>query len=363
MHKKTALVYCEGNFGTMDGKTANGLIRNSGNYRIAGVIDSTKKGQDTGEYLEQKPNGIPFFNSIENAFETIDKVPDQFIYGMAPSAGLLKGYERKIVMQAMEYGMNIVNPLHEFFTEDQEFTQQAAKYGVQMQDIRKPAAKKDMHLFSGRSLQIDTPIIAVLGTDSAVGKRTTSVLLEEALENAGLTVAFIATGQTGLIQGKKYGVAIDAIPSQFMTGEIEHQMLRAYDELQPDVMIVEGQGALSHPAYISSCAIIRGSRPGSVIIQHPPNRKNLGDFDYMPMPTLQSEMDLIESFSSAKVAAISINHENMTEVEVRNTIAEYEDKYQMPATDVLTFGCDKLVAEIFKTYPQLEKKRLKAYSN
>lgn len=362
MLRKTALVYCEGNFGTMDGKTANGLIRSSGNYTITGVIDSTKTGQDTGWYLEEKVNNIPFFASLKEATAHLNAVPDQFIYGMAPSAGLLKPHERNIVLEAMELGMNIVNPLHEFFTEDEEFMKQSLKFGVSIQDIRKPAAKKDMHLFSGRSLDIATPIVAVLGTDSAVGKRTTSVLLEEALEKEGLKVAFIATGQTGLIQGKKYGVAIDAIPSQFMTGEIEHQILRAYDELQPDIMIVEGQGALSHPAYISSCAIIRGSRPGSVIMQHPPKRKNLGDFDYMPMPTLESEIALIESFSAAKVTAISINHENMTNLEVRNTITDYETKFGLPATDVLTYSCDKLVDSIFKTYPQLEEKRSNVFS-
>ncbi|WP_147804232.1 DUF1611 domain-containing protein [Alkalicoccus halolimnae] len=354
---KTALIYCEGNFGTMDGKTANGLIRSSGNYTIAGVIDSTKTGEDTGQCLENKTNGIPFFTSLENAFELLEHVPDQFIFGMAPSAGLLKSHEREVVLKAMERGMDITNPLHEFFTDDSEFRQQAAKYGVQMTDVRKPPEKKDMHLFSGRILDIKTPIVAVLGTDSAVGKRTTSVLLEEALENAGLKVAFIATGQTGLIQGKKYGTAIDAIPSQFMTGEIENQVLRAHDELQPDIMIVEGQGALSHPAYISSCGIIRGSRPGSVIIQHPPKRENLGDFSYMPMPSLESEMELIESFSCAKVTAISINHENMTASEVQNTITDYEKRYDMPTTDVLQFGCGKLVRTIFDTYPQLENKR------
>nr|WP_090843221.1 DUF1611 domain-containing protein [Alkalicoccus daliensis] len=361
--KKTALIYCEGNFGTMDGKTANGLIRSSGNYIISGVIDSSKAGRDTGEVLEGKTNGIPFFESIEEALTVLPAVPDQFIYGMAPSAGLLKEHERNIVLKAMERGMNIVNPLHEFFTEDEVFIQQSQKFSIEIQDIRKPPAKKDMHLFSGRSLDINTPIVAVLGTDSAVGKRTTSVLLEEALEKEGLTVAFIATGQTGLIQGKKYGVAIDAIPSQFMTGEIENQILKAYEELNPDIMIVEGQGALSHPAYISSCAIIRGSRPGSVIMQHPPKRENLGDFPYMPMPTLESEIALIESFSSAKVTAISINHENMTNMEIRNTITDYETKFGLPATDVLTFSCDKLVASIFKTYPLLEEKRSTVLSN
>jgi uncharacterized NAD-dependent epimerase/dehydratase family protein len=361
--KETAIIYCEGKFGTMDGKTANGLIRSSRNYQIVGVIDSTKIGIDSGKYLEGEENGIPFFESLDSAFEYLPKTPDQFIYGIAPSEGLLKNDERNILLKAMEHGLNIVNPLHEFFTDDEEFMKYSLQYGVQINDVRKPPRKKDLHLFSGRILNIETPIVAVLGTDSAVGKRTTSVLLENALIDRGLNVAFVATGQTGLIQGAKYGVAIDAIPSQFMTGEIENQVLRAYENEQPDIIIIEGQGALSHPAYISSCGIIRGSRPGAVIVQHPPKRKHLGDFEFMEMPTLKSEIDLIEGFSMSKVIAVTINHENMSDEEICDAVTEYEQQLNLPTTDVLKFGCDKLIATLFENYPELKNKHNKAIVN
>ncbi|WP_028778602.1 DUF1611 domain-containing protein [Shimazuella kribbensis] len=356
--KETAIIYCDRKFGTMDGKTANGLIRNSKNYQIVGVIDSTKVGMDTGEYLEGEKNGILIFENLDHALENLPKQPDHFIYGIAPSEAFLKNDERNIVLKAMKNGMNIVNTLHEFFTDDEEFVTHSAKYGVKIRDVRKPPNKKDLHLFSGRILNVPTPIVAVLGTDSAVGKRTTSVLLEEALTKKGLKVAFVATGQTGLIQGAKYGVAIDAIPSQFMTGEIENQVMRAYENEDPDIIIVEGQGALSHPAYISSCGIIRGSRPGAVIVQHPPKRKSLGDFSFMEMPTLESEIELIETFSSSKVIAITINHEEMTDKEIQNTIADYEKQLKLPTTDVLQHGCDKLIESIFESYPALKKKRV-----
>ncbi|WP_416149054.1 DUF1611 domain-containing protein [Salipaludibacillus sp. HK11] len=354
--KKTALIYCEDHFGKMDGKTANGLIRSSRKYQILGVIDSTQVGMDTGEILENRKNGIPIFSSLEHALNILPSVPDQFIYGMAPSEAFLKNRERNIILNAMKQGMNIVNPLHEFFTQDDEFMKYASEYKVDITDVRKPSLKKDLHLFSGRVLNVKTPIVAVLGTDSAVGKRTTSVILEDALIEKGLNVAFIATGQTGLIQGAKYGVAIDALPTQFLTGEIENQVMRAYEEENPDIIIVEGQGALSHPAYISSCGIIRGSRPNAVIVQHPPKRKNLGDFSYMPMPTIQSEIDLIESFSITKVVAVTINHENMTANEIDDVIEVYEEQLKIPTTDVLEHGCDKLVATIYETFPSLHKK-------
>ncbi|MDL4839795.1 DUF1611 domain-containing protein [Aquibacillus rhizosphaerae] len=357
--KETALVYCESNFGSMDGKTANGLVRSSRKFEIVGVIDSTKAGMDAGVCLVGEKNGIPIFDSLGDALVNLTRVPDQFIYGIAPTEGFLKTEERSMLIHAMEQGINIINPLHEFFNDDAEFAICAKKNNVSILDVRKPAAKKDLHLFSGRILDIDTPIVAVLGTDSAIGKRTTSVLLEDALLEAGLNVAFIATGQTGIIQGAKYGVAIDAIPSQFMTGEIEHQILRAYDNDNPDIIVVEGQGALSHPAYISSVGIIRGARPGAIIVQHAPKRPRSGDFSYIEPTDVKSEINLIETFSKSKVIAITLNHENMTNEELTTTISEYEEDLKLPTTDALKFGCDKLVTSIFETFPELKSKQTK----
>lgn len=361
--KKTAIIYCENHFGTMDGKTANGLIRSSGKYQIVGVIDSTKAGMDSGTVLEGKVNGIPMFANIEDALLNLSSVPDQFIYGIAPADAFLKENERNVILEAMKQGMNIVNPLQEFLTDDEQFVQAALHYGVGIEDVRMPPLKKDLHLFSGRILHIDTPIVAVLGTDGAVGKRTTSVILEAALQEIGLKVAFIATGQTGLIQGAKYGVAIDAIPSQYITGEIENEIMKAFDDENPDIIIVEGQGALSHPSYISSSGILKGSRPGAVIVQHPPMRKVLGDFNFMPMPTVKSEIDLIENFSDSKVVAITINHENMTDQEIEDVVVAYENQLHLPTTDVLKHGSDKLVESVLTAFPQLANRQKKALLN
>lgn len=351
--KAKAIVYCENEFGKMDGKIANGLVRHSEKYDIVGVIDSSKVGMDTGEYLDGIKNGIPIFHDLDDAIERLEYLPKYFIYGVAPLEAFFTKEQRKIMFKAIEKGMDIVNGLHEFFTDDEEFKQKAEEYDVKIYDIRKPPAKKDLHLFSGRILKVNTPIVAVLGTDGAVGKRTTSVLLVEALKKEGLNVAFVATGQTGLIQGAKYGIAVDAIVEEFMTGEIENAVMEAQDMEDPDIIIVEGQGALSHPAYLSACAIVRGAKPKAIIVQHPPKRKSLGDFPYMPMPTLESEIELLEVFSRSKVIAITLNHEDMTDEEIKETIIEYEKKFQLPTTDTLKYGCEKLVRRIFKVFPEL----------
>jgi hypothetical protein len=60
----TAIVYCEANFGAIDGKTANGLVRHSERYEILSVIDSEKAGLDTGMVLDGKHNAIPICRDL-----------------------------------------------------------------------------------------------------------------------------------------------------------------------------------------------------------------------------------------------------------------------------------------------------------
>jgi len=350
-----ALVYSENEFGKIDGKVANGLARHSEKYEILGVIDSTKAGLDAGEYLDGIKNGIQVYSSIDDALENLNYVPEYFIYGIAPLASFLEQEQREIIFAAMKKGMNIVNGLPEFLTEDEEFIQKASKQGVKIFDIRKPPQRKDLHIFSGRINEVKTPVITVLGTDCAVGKRTTAVNLVEALNQEGLNAVFIATGQTGLIQGSKYGAALDVLTSGFATGEVENAIINACEIENPDIIVVEGQGALSHPAFTSSSAILRGAMPNAIILQHPPKRINHCDYPGIPMPTLESEIELLEVFSKSKVIAITLNHEDMTDEEVKNTIVEYEYRYELPTTDVLKHGSGKLVQTLFELFPELQK--------
>jgi len=213
-----------------------------------------------------------------------------------------------------------------------------------------------LHLFSGRIFDVETPIITVFGTDCAIGKRTTAIKLSEALRQKGLNVVFITTGQTGLIQGSKYGIAVDVLSSGFMTGEVENEIIKACETEHPDIIIVEGQGALSHPAFTSSTAIIRGACPKAIFVQHPPKRKNRCDYPRVPMPTLESEIELLETVSKSKIIGITLNHEDMTDEEINETITEYEEKFQLPTTDVLKYGCEKMVIKLFEVFPELSRK-------
>jgi uncharacterized NAD-dependent epimerase/dehydratase family protein len=351
--REKAIVYGEDQLGKLDGKVTNGLVRHSEKYEITGVTDSSKVGMDAGEYLDGVKNGIPVFRDIEDAIEQLKYVPKYFIYGIAPLASYLTKEQRETIFAAMKRGMNIINGLPEFLTEDEEFVEKANEYGVHIHDIRKPPPRKNLHIFQGSIFKVKTPIITVFGTDCAVGKRTSAVLLVEALRKRHLKTVFVATGQTGLLQGAKYGVAVDVLSSGFQTGEVENEIVKAEQEEHPDIFVVEGQGALSHPAFTSSTAIIRGARPKAIILQHPPRRRERCDFPGILMPTLESEIELIEIISGAKVIALTLNHEGMTDKEINDTVIEYENKYGLPTMDVLKHGCEKIESKLLKIFPEL----------
>jgi uncharacterized NAD-dependent epimerase/dehydratase family protein len=349
----TAVVYCEGQFGEQDGKTANGLVRHSERYEILSVIDSRRAGADAGQFLDGAPNGIPVLASLREAIAHAGHVPDFLICGVAPADGLLSPAQRVVLLDGIDRGMHVINGLHEFLNDDAEFVAAALLAEVTITDVRRPKETKDLKLFSGRIFDVTCPRIAVLGTDGAIGKRTTATLLVRALREQGINAVMVGTGQTTLIQGGTYGVALDALVPQFCSGEVENQVVAAFEGEDPDVIIVEGQGALSHPAYLTSAHILRGSRPAGVIVQHAPKRRVLGDFPMVAMPTASSEVRLIESFADTKVIGLTLNHEDMTDAEMSAAIIAYELELGVPATDPLTRPLGRLVDMVLLAFPEL----------
>jgi len=354
--QETALIYCEKEFGQVDGKTAAGLVRYSELYKITGVIDSRLAGQDAGKVLWGKANGIPLFYDLDEALRTLPKTPDCYIYGKAPLETSLCLEERHLMLDAMKKGMNLISGLHQFFSDDPEFLHVAAKSGVLIKDVRKPSKLEDLHVFTGKISEVKIPVVAVLGTDCACGKMTTAIELNRELNAQGIRSLMIATGQTSLMQGAKYGSSIDALISQFVIGELEHAILQAVEHDNPDIILIEGQSSVSHPAFMSSIGILKGCMPDSVILQHPPARQFRCDFPHLRMPSLDQEITLIESLSKAKVIALTLNHEMLNEQEIMCFVEQYEEQFGLPTTDVLTQGCQKLILALCNQFPELKLK-------
>lgn len=353
-------MYCEGQFACLDGKTANGLVRHCERYEIKAVIDHRCAGLDAGLVLDGVPNGIPIVSSLADALALPGPPLEMFIYGIAPAAGLLSRTDRAVMLAALKSGLNLVHGLRIYLNDDDVFAHAARCHGVKINDIRRPPPLEQLRLFSGQIKSVPCRRIAVLGTDGAIGKRTTATLLVQALNRHGIRAVLVSTGQTGLMQGGRYGMALDAIPSQFCSGEVEAAVVEAYAREQPDVIVIEGQGALSHPAYLSSTFILRGSQPQAVILQHAPKRQHLSDFPWLPMPTPASEIRLIEAFADTRVIGLTLNHEHMEEGEITAAIALYAIELGIPVSDALSRPGERLVEMVLQAFPELDPARVVA---
>jgi uncharacterized NAD-dependent epimerase/dehydratase family protein len=341
-----AIIYCQGAFATTYGKTAHGLVRRTRRYRVLSVVDSHHCGSDAGMVLDGKPKGIPVYGSIGEAVEAARSTAcpaSHLVFGLAPDGGRFSTEARKDMIQAIELGLHIDSGLHEFLSEDAEIASLAAKHGVRLRDVRKPPPQKDLHFFSGKIERVECLKVAVLGTDSAVGKRTTAWILLESFETAGYRVELIGTGQTAWMQGVRYGIILDSLINDFVAGEIEHAVWTAWTEAKPDLIIIEGQGSLMNPAYPGGFEILAAARPDIVVLQHAPAREEYDGFPGYPLHPLEKQIQAIELLSEKRVVAVTVNHENLDAKDLPSACAAITHATGLPCCDPLTSGGGQLV--------------------
>ena len=328
---ETATVLSEGVFGTTYGKTANGLVRFSQKYRITSVIDSRLKGKDAGEVLQGRNSGIPIVGSLEDALKYN---PETLIVGIASDGGLLPENYRPFIRDAIATGMNIVSGLHDFISDDREFSSLAMKSGSRITDVRK-LFRDRRDQFTGRIKEVGSYRIAVLGTDSAIGKRTTAIILNNRLMEHGNKSSVIGTGQTSWMQGIKHTIVLDAIVNDFVSGCLETVTYESWKDERPDIMFLEGQGSVIHPAYPGSYEIIGACRPDSIILQHAPKRLYYDGFHDFQIPPVRNYIKILELLSGKKVIGISLNTEGMNDAEVEDYIEKGEKRYGIPVFNPL----------------------------
>jgi uncharacterized NAD-dependent epimerase/dehydratase family protein len=349
-----AIVYCQGAFATTNGKTAHGLVRRSQRYRVLSVVDSTHAGKDAGEVLDDRPVGIPVVADIETAHRQAiaeGLVPTHLVIGIAPDGGRLSRQARTDVRKAIELGLNVDSGLHDFLTEDPEFVALAAEKGIALRDIRKPPPRSELHFFEGKISEVEALKVALLGTDSAVGKRTTAWLLNDALDAAGHPSVMVGTGQTAWLQGARYSIVLDSLISDFMAGEVEHAVWSAWSEQRPEVIIIEGQGSLLNPAYPGGYEVLAAARPDIVVVQHAPARSEYDGFPGYAMHPLERQIAALELISDRPVVAITLNHEELDPAEIPEICQRISAETGLPVFDVLRDGADGLAAVVASYLP------------
>ena len=340
MSKKRALVYADRMYSCADGKTAHGLVRHSTCFMIVGVVDTTLPRGDAATFLDPTKKGIPLFDDLDDAFRTTH--PDTLIIGAVSEGGLLpQGYDTAVAW-ALSQGLNVVSGLHEFLSDNPQFQRLAEQHGCTITDVRKIFRDKK-RFYTGEILTVPSVRIALIGTDSAIGKRTMAVLLVEELQKRGRTADMIFTGQTGWLQGWPHGIVLDAMINDFVSGGIEGAVLDSWKDQKPEFMIIEGQGSLVHPFFPGGFEILTAGQVQGFILVDAPKRPHLDGFPQYPMPDPRRVVTIAELLTEKKLLGVGINHEHMTSTDISETKQTYQKMFHVPVSDPLTEGVSELV--------------------
>jgi uncharacterized NAD-dependent epimerase/dehydratase family protein len=340
MKKTRAIVYADGLFNCADGKTAHGLLRYSRRFEVACIVDSTLPEGDAGEVLDGTKRDIPLISDLEHAYEISDA--SFFVIGAVSEGGLLPlGYD-KAVTWALEKGLDVVSGLHQFISDDQYFAELAKKHGCEITDVRK-IFRDYKRFYTGDIKKVDSTRVAILGTDSAIGKRTIAVMLNEELKKRKRTSDMIFTGQTGWMQGWPHGVIIDAMINDFVAGGIEGAILSSWMDLQPDVMIIEGQGSLVHPFFPGGFEILTAGNVDGFIVVDAPKRPHLDGFPGFPMPDPGRVVTIAELLTEKPLLGIGLNRENMKKEEIDKERMRFSKRFHVPVAEPISQGVHELV--------------------
>jgi uncharacterized NAD-dependent epimerase/dehydratase family protein len=338
-----AIVLTNGLLTSSDAKTAHGLIRGTERFTILGVVDcATTAGKDAGELLDGKNRNIPVFENLETAITQLTNL-NYLVIGVATVGGKLPGNMLEVVLKAINAGISIVNGLHEYLNDKPEVVALAKSKGVELIDVRKPKFREDLHFWTGEIYKVTAPIIAVIGMDCAMGKRTTARMLRQSCEANGLKGQMIYTGQTGWLQGGKYGFVFDSTLNDFVSGELENAIVSCWKETSADIIFLEGQSSLRNPSGPCGIELLISGNAKHVVLLFAPKRKYFdNDEHWGAIPSVESEIEIIEKLGS-KVIAVAVNTEDCSPEEAFAYQKEYEQKLNIPVLLPIQEGVDKLI--------------------
>lgn len=331
-------VLAEGNFNIWSAKTAVGIIRYSAN-KVVVVIDSTRAGQ-TVEQALGFGGDAPIVATVEEA-KKFD--PEVLVVGIAPAGGRLPQPWRLAINEAIEARMEIWSGLHSFLADDEEFAELADLKGVRLWDVRRP--RPDLVVGCGLALNTRAFVVLAVGSDCNIGKMTVMLELQKYCRKQGWKAGFVATGQTGiLIEGD--GTPLDAVPGDFMPGEVE-RLVMEQDEQGCDVIFVEGQGALCHPAFGAvTLGLMLGAMPDAFVLCHQPGREAYRGDSGIPLQDLpliaRQYEDLMISYKAPKVACIALNTFDLSADQATEQERAYAARMNVPAIDPIRNGAGTL---------------------
>jgi uncharacterized NAD-dependent epimerase/dehydratase family protein len=333
-------IFAEGLFAKHTGKTAHGVIR-YGTRDVVAVIDSSCAGRTANEVEPFALHPVPIVATLE---EAIERGADSLLIGVAPAGGKLDPAWKPTLLAAIEAGMSLEAGLHTQLNEDPELREAAERQDVELRDLR--AVPPDLTVPQGPYSRPDSVrVVHSVGSDTVIGKKVVTLELDRAARERGMRSVYVPTGQTGVaIAG--WGIAVDHVISDYVAGAGERLVHEGAE--RGDLLFVEGQGALYHPAYSGvTLGLLHGSAPDHLILVHKPNATHNRNYPDLPIPSLNELIQAYEAVAApvrpATVAAIALNTSDLDEDEAHAAVAAAERETGLVADDVVRFGPDRVL--------------------
>ena len=334
-------IFAEGLFAGHHGKTAHGVIR-YGTRDVVAVIDSTQAGRTAVEVVPFTRRDVPIVATLR---EAIDLGANALLVGVAPTGGKLDPGWRAVLLEAIAAGLHVEAGLHTQLHEDLQLRRAATRAGVALRDLR--AAAPDLTVPHGpNSRPGSVRVVHSVGSDTVIGKKVVTLELDRAARERGLRSVYVPTGQTGVaIAG--WGMAVDHVISDYVAGAGERLVHEG--ATRGDLLFVEGQGALFHPAYSGvTLGLLHGSAPDLLILVHKAGASALRNYPELPIPPLPELVAAYEGVARhvrpARVAAIALNTADLaTDEDAREAIAAAEAETGLVADDVVRFGPERVL--------------------
>jgi len=317
-------------------KTALGVLR-YGDQEVCAVLDRDRAGDSVRDHVPDVADA-PIVSSFDEAHAAADGDLDALYVGIAPIGGGFDESWRSDVEAAIEAGCDVVSGLHYFLNEDEELAALAAEHGVDLVDVREP--DDDLTVATGASGDVDADVLLTVGTDCSVGKMTA------AARERGIDAAFVPTGQTGIMIAG-WGNPIDRVVSDFTAGAVEEMLVEVGDD--HDLLVVEGQGSIVHPAYSAvTCGILHGSMADGLVLCHAAGREVVHGYESFDLPPLADYVDLYEDLTApvreASVVAGAVNTKEVADDDAAaEAVDAFADETGVPATDPVRHGADAVV--------------------
>ena len=334
-------IYAEANMGLINAKMAEGIIR-YGRNPVACVIDSQAVGKSLKE-LCKIDRDIPIVATLDDA---IGLGAEVLVLGTTPSGGRVPPEWMAMLEQAIGAGLSVVNGLHDRLN---DALGDRLKPGQWIWDIRTPTDAMPP-IAMARAAKLPNIRALMVGTDMAVGKKTSGLEIWSSLCDAGHDAAFLATGQSGVaITGK--GIPLDAFRVDHAAGAVERMVLENADH---DILIIEGQGSLLHPGSTATLPLMRGSCANALVLCHRAGMDVLDTAgDAVPVPPLRDVIALNEmvaraggALTPAKVVGIALNTRDLDEAAAREAIETTARETGLPVADPVRFEAAELAEAV-----------------